>query len=277
MIQVRVPQLKQRYVYGVSAKVQSAALNEAEAFTGTDKSRIGFHNDCFLSGPTDYGTYNDYGNSASPQKDATPELRKFEMADSKFTVVGGETCDDAFSPQNDCGPTGRAQQEFAGFHYSFLNSGYNTSVNDDWVTGGCMDEIKQKMGYRLVLRKAVFPTIASKGNTISFTLNIENVGYASPYNERPVRLILKNKTNGNLTTLLVKTDIRKWFTGQIDLQQKLALPANLVAGDYELYLNLPDAAASIASRPEYSIRLANDNIWETETGYNKLNATIRIK
>ncbi|TSJ37374.1 DUF4832 domain-containing protein [Mucilaginibacter corticis] len=277
MIQVRVPQLKQRYVYGVSANVQSAALNEVEAFNGTDKSRIGFHNDCFLSGPTDYGTYNDYGNSSSPQKDATPELRKFEMADSKFTVVGGETCDDAFSPQNDCGPTGRAQQEFAAFHYSFLNSGYNTNVNDDWVTGGCMDEIKQKMGYRLVLRKAVFPTVTLKGSTVNFALDIENVGYASPYNERPVQLILKNKASGTLTTLLVKTDIRKWFTGEVDLQQKLALPANLTAGEYELYLNLPDAAASISSRPEYSIRLANDDTWEAETGYNKLNATIRIK
>jgi hypothetical protein len=276
MIQVRVPQLKQRYVYGVLAGVQSAALNEAEAFSGTDKARIGFHNDCFLSGPTDYGTYNDYGNSSSPQKDATPALRKFEMADSRYTVVGGETCDDTFSPENDCGPIGHAQQEFAGFHYSFLNSAYNASVNDDWVTGGCMNEIKQKMGYRFVLQTANIPTIAKKGSAIEVALNIKNVGYASPYNARPVQLILKNKADGKVTAIAIKTDIRRWFTGAVDLHQKLVLPAGLQSGNYEVYLNMPDAAASIAKRPEYSIQLANNDLWEAETGYNKLNATIHI-
>ncbi|WP_255547569.1 DUF4832 domain-containing protein [Mucilaginibacter sp. dw_454] len=276
MIQVRVPQLKQRFVYGVSAGVESAALTEAEAFSETDKARIGFHNDCFLSGPTDYGTYNDYGNSASPQKDATPALKKFEMADSRYTVVGGETCDDAFSPQNDCGPTGRAQQEFAGFHYSFLNSGYNTSVNDDWVTGGCMDEIKEKMGYRFVLRTAKISNKAKKGGIVEVALNMDNIGYASPFNARPVQLILKNKADGRIVVIAFKTDIRRWFTGAVNLHQKLALPAALKAGIYEVYLNMPDAAASISTRPEYSIQLANNGLWETETGYNKLNATIQV-
>lgn len=276
MIQVRVPQLKQRSVYGVNAGVQSAPLTLAEAFSGTDKARIGFHNDCFLSGPTDYGTYNDYGNSSSPQKDATPALRKYEMADSRYTVVGGETCDDAFSPENDCGPAGRAQKEFAGFHYSFLNSAYNTSVNNDWVTGGCMDEIKQKMGYRFVLRTAIIATRAKKGGTIEVALNIQNVGYASPYNARPVQLVLKNKANGKVFTLPFKTDIRRWFTGTIDLHQNLALPAGLKSGDYEAYLNMPDAAASISARPEYSIQLANNYLWDAITGYNKLNTTIHI-
>ena len=47
MIQVRVPQLKQRYLYGVNASVDSPPLNDRESFSGTDKARIGFHNDCF--------------------------------------------------------------------------------------------------------------------------------------------------------------------------------------------------------------------------------------
>ncbi len=276
MIQVRIPQLKQRYIYGISAAVNSAPLNRAEAFSGTDKARIGFHNDCFLSGPSDYGTYNDYGNSSSPQKDATPALRKFEMADSRYTVVGGETCDDVFSPQNDCGPTGRAQQEFAGFHYSFLNSAYNTAVNDDWVTGGCMDEIKQKMGYRFVLRTAKLATKAKKGSAIDVLLTISNVGYASPYNARPVQLVLKNKVGGKVTAIAFKTDIRKWFSGNTVLRQKLLLPASLKPGAYEVYLNMPDAAKIIAARPEYSVQLANQDLWEAETGYNKLNVTLQI-
>jgi hypothetical protein len=41
--------MKQRYVYGVNALTSLQPLTDAEAFTGTDQARIGFHNDCFLS------------------------------------------------------------------------------------------------------------------------------------------------------------------------------------------------------------------------------------
>jgi len=277
MVQVRIPQLKERFVYGVSANVLSNALTEMEAFTGTDKARIGFHNDCFLSSTNDEGTYTDYGNSSSPAKDATTALRNFEMADSKFTAVGGETCDNSYSPQNDCGPAGMAQQEFASFHYSFLNAQYNLDVNDDWVTGGCMDEIKQKMGYRFVLRNATIPAKVTKGGSISLMLNIDNVGYASPFNQRPVQLILRNKTSGKITAIQFNTDIRKWYAGSISLRDDLTLPAGLEIGSYELLLNMPDNYASLATRPEYSIRLANNDLWDATTGYNKLNASIEIQ
>ncbi|MDB5136362.1 MAG: hypothetical protein JWP37_2965 [Mucilaginibacter sp.] len=277
MIQVRIPQLKERYVYGISANAISPALTEAEAFTGTDKSRIAFHNDCFLSSTNDEGTYTDYGNSGTPEKDATTALRNFEMADSKYTAVGGETCDNSYSPQNDCGPAGMAQQEFANFHYSFLNASYNVDVNDDWVTGGCMDEIKQKMGYRFVLRNATIPVSASKSGSISLSLNVDNIGYASPFNARPVQLILKNKSTGKVTAISFNTDIRRWYTGSIKLEDKLSLPAGMDAGTYDVMLSMPDAAASITNRPEYSIRLANNDLWDSTTGYNKLNAAIELK
>lgn len=49
MVQVRYPQIKQRYIYGVTALINSAPLTANEAFNLSEKSRIGFHNDCFLS------------------------------------------------------------------------------------------------------------------------------------------------------------------------------------------------------------------------------------
>ncbi|HVX26590.1 MAG TPA: DUF4832 domain-containing protein, partial [Parafilimonas sp.] len=195
MIQVRTPQMKQRYVYGVDAPTSSKALTDAEAFDSSDEARIGFHNDCFLSSPNDYGTYNDYGNSSSPSSDAYSILHAYAAADGKYVVVGGETCDDTYSPQNDCENAGKAQTEMRNMHYSFLNCAYNNDVNDDWQTGGCMDAIKKNLGYRFVLRNAIFPKDAVKaGMQFSFTLNIENVGYASPYNPRTVELIMRNKS-----------------------------------------------------------------------------------
>lgn len=278
MVQVRYPQIKQRYVYGVSASINVAALTEAEAFSGKDKARIGFHNDCFLSGPDDMGTYRDYGNSQSPSvsdQQTVEALRKYAMQDSKYVVVGGETCSDSYSPQNDC--DGIAEEELQNFHYSFLNAEYNSDVINDWETAGCLDAIKKRMGYRFVLTTANLPAKAESGNTIVIELNIKNEGYASPFNERPVQLLLRNKETDQIITLTLHTDIRKWFPGSIKLKDTLTLPENIALGQYEYLLNMPDKYASISKRPEYSIRLANRNVWEASTGYNKLNASIEVE
>jgi len=41
-------------------------------------------------------------------------------------------------------------------------------------------------------------------------------------------------------------------------------------------LGLPDAAASLAARPEYAIALANDKLWEPATGLNSLNYFVSV-
>jgi hypothetical protein len=80
-------------------------------------------------------------------------LKDYFKADSKFVVVGGETCSDDYSPTNDCEPAGKAQAEFAALHYSFINAHYNTAVNNDWQDGGCMDNIKTQPGLPFCIAK----------------------------------------------------------------------------------------------------------------------------
>ncbi|MBV9961747.1 MAG: DUF4832 domain-containing protein [Parafilimonas sp.] len=278
MIQVRTPQMKQRYVYGINAPTSSSPLTDANAFDSSDEARIGFHNDCFLSSPNDYGTYDDYGNSSSPSGDAYSILHAYAAADGKYVVVGGETCDDAYSPENDCENAGKAQTEMYNMHYSFLNCAYNNDVNDDWQTGGCMDAIKKNLGYRFVLHNAIFPKDAvMAGMQLSFTLNIENVGYASPYNARPVELIMRNQLTKKEFVFTINTDVRKWYPGNNIINAKIIADNNMPAGQYELFLFLPDAAQSLSQRSEYAIRFANENMWDAATGYNNLNEVIEIK
>ncbi|KAA8483079.1 uncharacterized protein DUF4874 [Arcticibacter tournemirensis] len=280
MVQVRYPQFKQRFAYGVHSLISSAALSEQEAFTATDKSRIGYHNDCFLSGSNDVGTFEDYGNNLSPRSSdaaVVNTLRDYMMNDSRFVVVGGETCSDGYSPQNDCEPAGKAQEEFAAMHYSYINAHYNNTVNNDWQDGGCMDNIKRNLGYRLVLESAVLPDNAVRKTEMNITLNIRNKGYAAPYNPRPVQVLLRSKSSGEVITLPFDTDIRRWYSGAIMLQGKLRITGDITPGDYELLLNLPDAYSSLAGKPEYSIRLANKDVWEETTGYNKLNHVVQVK
>ncbi len=279
MVQVRYPQIKQRYVYGINALINVPALTDGQAFSQTDIARLGYHNDCFMASSNDFGTYEDYGNSSSPRVSdgaVLNTLKDYFKADSKYVVVGGETCSDGYSPTNDCEPAGKIQAEFSSLHYSFINAHYNTEVNNDWQDGGCMDAIKRNLGYRFVLKSALLPDNVVHGTSVEIVLNINNRGYASPYNPRPVKLIFRNKANNEVKTFDLKTDIRKWYSGDNQITETIAIPSNMPAGEYEMLLGMPDAYTSIAAKPEFSIRLANNDVWEASTGYNKLNHTVKV-
>ncbi|MFN0214631.1 MAG: DUF4874 domain-containing protein, partial [Saprospiraceae bacterium] len=131
-VQVRIPQMKQKAIYGASAPVNSAPLTVGEAWQNTRKARIGFHNDCFLSGDDDQGTFKNYDTGVSGSD--TTAFKPYFSHDSQFVPVGGETCID-WNPYSDCNgqPGGGAQNEMARMHYSYLNSGWNNAVNNDWV------------------------------------------------------------------------------------------------------------------------------------------------
>jgi hypothetical protein len=276
MVQVRTPQMKQKYVFGPQASPDSNPLTEQEAFSFSDKARIGFHNDCFLAGPDDYGTFYDYGSSSSPKGAANESMRRYFEKDSRYGPVGGETCDDAYSPGNDCAPGGHAEQEMAAMHYSYLNTAYNNKVNNDWDSLGCMASIRMKLGYRFVLQDARFPAIARAGGKFAFEIHLVNRGYASPFNPRPVQLVFRNKDNGKQILMTCKADIRFWFSGKVNWNEIIQLPATLSPGRYEILLNFPDSYASLSQRPEYSIRLANENCWEETTGFNRLQQVVSI-
>lgn len=272
MIQVRTPQIKQKYVYGPHAPVDAKPLSDREGYSASDAARIGFHNDCFLASPDDYGTYYDNGSSSQPKIEANDILRRYLAEDSRYLPVGGETCDDAYSPQNDCAPTGHAEEEMARVHLSFLNTAYNNDVNNDWDSLGCISSIRLRLGYRLVLREASIPAKVTPGRPFTIDVELKNAGYAMPYNPRAAWLVLRNHDNGQEIRLPFITDIRKILSWK----KALLLPAATPAGQYDLFLALPDNDTELAKHSEYSIRLANKDCWEAATGYNRLGFTMTV-
>ena len=232
-------------------------LTCATAYKDTPKARICGHNDCFLASADDYGTFE---NEAEHQ---------FWCDDTNYTFMGGETC--GTSSYSGCD---NAISEMAKQHYSYLNNGYNGSVLKSWKNGGCRDEINRRLGYRLVMRKAwISPDIAA-GSTIRTVFSVENVGFAAPINPRGLELILEN-SNGEKTTVMVTSENpRLWLSGKTRMfEVDFKAPAK---GSYTLYLNLPDPEESLHDNPLYSIRLANNNVWEESTGYNKI-TTFEVK
>lgn len=280
MVQVRYPQMKQRFVLGVSAPFTSPGMNLTDAFNGSDIARIGIHNDCFLAGRNDIGTYEDYGNTATARSSNNAvvlKLREYAMNEGTYTAVGGETCrKDPNYPDCNCAPAGRAVNEMEIMHYSYLNVSYNQDVNNDWQAQGCADEIKRRLGYRFVLKKAELPLTAKSGSAVPFKLEVENVGFASPFNTRPVKLVFRNIQNNSETSIVLQTDVRKWFSGTTAVNEDIVVPQGLDAGTYELLLSLHDASESIADRVDYAVRVANEGTWEEATGLNRLNHQISI-
>ncbi|MGM0933150.1 MAG: DUF4832 domain-containing protein [Bacteroidota bacterium] len=275
MVQVRYPQIKQRAVYGIDAETSVDPLTKEEAFSGSHKARIGIHNDCLFASADDYGTYKDYGNSDTPARQDIETLKSYFAKDSKWVVIGGETCSDDYSPENDCAPGGMADEDLRLLHYTYLNADYNNEVNNDWVDDGCMDDIKKNLGYRLILDRAVIPENISISDEFDIELDFRNVGYASPVKERPVFLVLRANSGEKEVRLPLDTDIRFW-TDSVNHEQTFDLPADLETGEYTVHLFLPDANESIADRPEYAIRLANEKMWDKNKGYNNLDFTINV-
>lgn len=275
MVQVRYPQMKQRFIEGIKAPTTVAALSETEAFSDTDKARLGFHNDCLFASPDDFGTYMDYGNSSSERKEDIAHLKPYFEEEGKYVIVGGETCTDVYSPENDCSPAGMADSDLRKLHYTYLNADFNHDVNNDWVTGGCMEEIKKNLGYRFQLQKSILPKNIISGKSFNITIMLENVGYTSPVKKRNVNLLLRNTSNGQVITFTFETDVRRWHSN-VTLNQTFASPNLLLPGTYELLLQLEENYQTLKNRPEYSIRFANTGVWESDTGYNTLNHQVSV-
>ncbi len=269
-VQVRYPQMKQKEVYGVSAPTSSNAMVSTEAYTGSNKSRIGFHNDCFLASASDFGTYNDYDNAVSD----TLTLKPYQAIDSKYVLVGGETCSP--SSFSTCDVTGgNTLEDMSRFHYTYLNADFNNDVNDSWI-GVCMDSIKRSLGYRLALTSATYDNAVAQGNSFTFNINIENKGFAAPINERDVYLVFINSANLEEWQAKVEVDPRYWYTGSHSFSGTVCLPNCMAAGNYNLYLKLSDPAPILAFLPEFNIQLANQNTWDANLGINDLGHTLVV-
>lgn len=257
-VQLRTPEYKTKYLG------DSQALTAEEAFTGTPKARLGHHNDAFLYQADNMGTY------SNREKDMA-----YLAQECLYLPNGGET--DVYKEDVYKGwATGdKAQAEMAQLHYSYLNQGYAELTLNHWRQDGSFDKLDMHMGYRFQLVNATFADSATADDSLAIEINIANVGYASPYNARHAYLILKNEEHAY--SLPIASDPRWWQSGQTTtIRENLFVPRKVQPGTYSMHLHLPDAYPSIAADPRFAIHMANENVWDSQTGYNSLNAQVTI-
>lgn len=251
-VSLRTPGFKMRYLQMNGGDV--SPLTETEAYQPTAKARLAAFNDCFLASSNDVGTY------------SSDAQREFWAEDTKYTFMGGETCGECSYSTGE-----NAINQMAKYHWTYINKGYHQGVIKSWETDGSMKEIKRRLGYRFVLDKA-YPTQQPKaGEPYSIVLTLRNVGFSSLVNARNVELILVDKDDpANKIVYPQQMDPRFWTPGDTTITTLHAKLQADMTGEYKVYLNLPDPYPTLHDNPMFSVRFANEDIWDEKTGYNYL-------
>ena len=253
MICVRYPAAK-LYSFGLH---HTDTLTRETAYNGSTLSRVAFHNDCFLADQDDRGTFGGNRN-----------FRNYWANESKYVAMGGETC--GVSSYSACP---NALLDMAKYHWTFMNTSYHPSVIGQWTSDGCMPEIRRRLGYRFVLNYGEFSKKAEAGNKFEIKLNLKNVGFAAPFNPRDLEVVFVSTTSEDIFTFKLVEDPRFWFPNEsIVVKTQFDLPQNMPLGMYDVFLNLPDPEPTLNANKDFSIRLANDHMWDAETGMNKIHS-----
>ena len=246
MLQVRVPKYKR-------SSLEQPVLNAFEvlspktAHTAIPAARIGFHNDGFLAGPSDGGTWPEgplFGQPGNPEFD-------YMTRESAFVPVDGELfwADQGFDGKT---PRGKgvdglnAAVHMRLHHYSSFSLAHSYSERegkvfsmDYWLAEPIAKEDLQKakmpisdgyfedafgrpvarvpfeyiqdhLGYRLELQTARFPRKLGVGAELAVEIDFVNRGFSTLHNRRPACLALVD-VDGKVTELPVpESDPRQW-------------------------------------------------------------------
>jgi hypothetical protein len=146
-----------------------------------------------------------------------------------------------------------------------------------------MEYIRDRLGYRLVLREAKASEWVKQNGTLRFEGKVQNVGFGNVVNKKNVSVILKAKDGCNTYTALTKLDARDWRpdlnsradnTGAWrDLNFSINMDefGEVPPGDYEIYLKINDPKET--SPNKRCIQFANYDIWNTSLGANLIGST----
>ena len=243
-------------------------LTAAEAYGTSAKARTGYHNDAYLNSADDAGTFS-YGWSRAQELSYVNQM-------TFYTFFGGETFGTPNGPYNNAN---NAILESKQQHMTYLNRDYYTPIYDAWGTT-VKENFTRGLGYRLELKSLSYSQRVPPGGVLSFSLKLQNSGFAALHLKRPVNLILTNGKNGSgyvkyQTTLSV--DPRTWTpeAGLISIDRNLQIPATVAEGIWQLFLAMPDSSMRLQADERYAVRFANEYVWSAN-GTNLLVNSISI-
>ncbi|MFZ0389074.1 MAG: DUF4832 domain-containing protein [Calditrichia bacterium] len=149
-----------------------------------------------------------------------------------------------------------------------------------------LEYMRDRLGYRLVLREAKASEWVKQNGTLRFEGKIQNVGFGNVVNRKNVSVILKQKGGSGAYIALTNLDARNWLTdesgnGRPDntaAWRDLSFSVNMdefgsvPAGQYDIYLKINNPKET--SPNKRCIRFANKgNSWNADLGANLIGST----
>lgn len=156
-----------------------------------------------------------------------------------------------------------------------------------------LEYMRDRLGYRLVLREALASANVTLGGDLQFKGKIQNVGFGNIFNRKNVYVLLENTSTGEIYKALTSLDARDWLKdGGIpmnnrpdnkDAYRDLIFSVNLgefhkkvPSGDYKIYLKVSDPKAK--QEKLRNVRFANNNssegsMWNADLGANWIAST----
>lgn len=295
--QVRVPKYK-RWVLEDPLFGGMVEVTAETAHSARPEARIGFHNDGFLAGETDGGTWPEpplYGRPGNPEFDIMTR-------ESAWVPVDGELF---WSDQGGELDGLRAAAQLRLHHYTSLSlahsfsghegkpfsidrwmaaplteeqiraeglpvsNGYFTNATGDAVARTQFEYIRDHLGYRIELQEARFPEIGDPRGSIPVEVRLVNRGFAALTNPRPVYLVLIDPEGSIVGEWQTEADPRRWQpyapgdTSYAPLtytvRGRVELPTRR-SGSYRIGLWMPDASRKLRHDPRQAVRVANGNV-----------------
>jgi len=268
MVELRV-RLYKTIMYNLDFNNSNDQVNVSTAHNGSDLSRLGWHND-------GWGAPNYYTFYQSPS--VIQQIENFASNESNF-VSGFLEYAEAEPGLFGCNFAINDMERFHISHMSPLQPKLVNTVTNTWTNEGCINEVYNRLGYRFkMIDASVNNGQVEQGGFIDLTINLDNVGFAAPINSRNVQLVFRHNGNGTEYKVnLCGQDPRFWFPNQTTtINETVGIPNNMPDGTYSLLLNLNDPEPTLYNDARYSIRLANQNVWESITGYNNLFMDVQV-
>lgn len=258
-----IPPSRQMLVRYPRFKWDLLGWSSTTALPGADR-RIGYYDD---------GWFGDDNHFAFFQ---LANERSFTEQDSRHVIVGGEPSAGTVTNHD----AAASLQEMVKLHQTTLNLKNRdaSSVYARWRRSPHWDEITRRMGYRIVLQKVAFDPVAENPTQVRITAHLVNRGFASLMNPRSSVLVLRNRSTGGMTRILLQLDLRRVAPNSesvLRFSENVQLPQAYAA--YDVGLDFPDSSPIIAHRVEYALRLATEDIWEPRSGIHWLGIQMELK
>ncbi len=147
-----------------------------------------------------------------------------------------------------------------------------------------MEYMRDRLGYRFVLREANASEWVEQNGTMRFEGKIQNVGFGNVVNKKNVSVILKAKNGSTTYTALTNLDARDWRPDRdsradnraawrdLNFSVNMGAFGKVPPGDYYIFLKINDPKETSANRR--CIRFANKgNSWNADLGANLIGST----